>query len=261
MQSYKLLIEKKYLDFFEHFKIDEKTGILEKESNARFSGYPYIGSAYESTRTKILFIGLDTGVDELRNENTFHTFQSRAERISFTAKGKKSFDNVKDPLQKNHPYNAHLSGTYALAMCLLKDECGWGKYWDLISKDDRVRNYDVIRKYQKELPIDVLDRIAIVNIFKFVTIDRENRSGADNRAWLDKDFEQKFLLDEIMSLNPDIVVFQGSYRYLPGNITQELKNIRKRFIIGFHPSYWGKDKNQGGFNANSIGYIKQIAII
>ena len=43
--------------FFEDMKIDEKTGIV-KDTNKRFSGYPYIGEKYVEAPVKILFIPL-----------------------------------------------------------------------------------------------------------------------------------------------------------------------------------------------------------
>ena len=62
--------------FFEDMKIDEKTGIV-KDTNKRFSGYPYIGEKYVEAPIKILFIPLDTGVDELKKENTYQPKNKR----------------------------------------------------------------------------------------------------------------------------------------------------------------------------------------
>jgi hypothetical protein len=35
-----------------------------KDQKLRFSGYPYIGSKYSDAKKKILFLGLDIGIDE-----------------------------------------------------------------------------------------------------------------------------------------------------------------------------------------------------
>lgn len=79
-EELKRKIEKLYMAFFKDMNIDFQTGIV-KGTNKRFSGYPYIGKNYVSAPVRILFIPLDCGKDECRNENTYHSFVSREESI------------------------------------------------------------------------------------------------------------------------------------------------------------------------------------
>ena len=68
LETLKQELDNLFHKFFEDMKIDEKTGIV-KDTNKRFSGYPYIGEKYVEAPVKILFIPLDTGSDELKEKN------------------------------------------------------------------------------------------------------------------------------------------------------------------------------------------------
>ena len=63
----KLKINERYLSFFNELNINPKTGLLEKEK-IKFETYPYIGSKYEESEIKIVFVGLDIGKEEKENE-------------------------------------------------------------------------------------------------------------------------------------------------------------------------------------------------
>lgn len=239
---------------------DKETG-LDKEEKLRFGGYPYVGNNYASSPLRILFVGLDIGKDELwieKNKNTYHDFDSRRKQISFTARGQSSFLDVADPWhKKDHPFNPHMSGTYALTLALLKDYFKWQDTWDILSKDTSTICKTAIRNKQKELPVDVLDFISLVNIHKFVDFDREKRTGDANRNWLDKEFELQFLMKEIALFAPDIIVFQGCAHKLTKDQRQCLKDNGAIIISGKHPSSWRKNKD--GIAFNSVGYAKLLS--
>ena len=226
--------------FFEDMKIDEKTGIV-KDTNKRFSGYPYIGEKYVEAPVKILFIPLDTGVDELKEENTYHKFDSRAEKVTPNKDAK-------------HVFNPHLAGLYATTVYLLKDKLDSAKKcWEYLDKaggektSTKINNsWKNLNKEQKNL----LSYVAYDNRYKFVTIERpENkRSGGKDRTWLNKDKERELLLSEIEIFNPDIIVFQGK----TGSDNCNIKKLKEKYTVfeAYHPSYWQK-------GANKLRYIKE----
>ena len=234
-----------YHQFMQVMKVDEKTGIIRQEGaeqELRFGGYPYIGSKYPQAKKKILFVGLDLGCDEKVWDNSYHTFSSRRQCISFTACG---FSQL-----TKHPYNAHMSGTYAFALATLKDEYGWKEAWDLISADNQCLTKTVIEKNYDKLPVDVLDYVSLTNLFKFVTVNRECRTGDSNRKWEKKDVEIDFFTREIQLLNPDIIILQGSGKYLPSSILNDLKS-KHILIDAHHPSAWRNGENK-------VGYVKKM---
>ena len=85
-QGLKKRLNALYEQFMEELQIDHQTGVLGRISNPnyknqvgliRFSGYPFIGSQYDSSSPKVLVVGLDIGIDECRENNTYHSFDSR----------------------------------------------------------------------------------------------------------------------------------------------------------------------------------------
>lgn len=252
-----------YLEFMEQLSIDKTTGILGKISNnrylggsLRFSGMPYIGSKYSEAKLKILFVGLDIGIDECREANSFHNFDSRRECVAGSIEGCTTLG-----------YNNHISGTYGMALSILKDYYNWENEWNEFSKDKNAIFTSSIRKFSGVLPIDVLDYVSLTNIHKFVStcrgcnLEKENpicktdlclqpkinRTGNDNRRWYNEKEEIDFFLQEIQAINPDILYFQGSHR----PIYNQLKTLNLKFEIWLadHPSAW----NVG---ANKIKYIE-----
>lgn len=248
LQSLEKSFESLYHQFMQVMNIDEKTGVVRQEGTPqgeqelRFGGYPYIGSYYPQAKKKILFVGLDLGYDENMNDNSYHTLSSRRECISFTACG---FSQL-----SANPFNAHMSGTYAFSLAALKDECGWQEAWKLLSADSQRLTKTIINENYNKLPVDVLDYVALTNLFKFVTVNRKNRTGDSNRKWEKKDVEMDLLSQEIEILNPDVIILQGSGKYLPSSILNYLKS--KHILIDVHhPSAWRNGENK-------IGYVKQI---
>lgn len=245
-------------DFLSHdfrgIHFNKNTGLDEGES-LRFGGYPYVGSMYETSRLKILFVGLDIGKDELwieKGDNTYHKFDSRRKSISKT-----SFTNVPNSQKKYHPYNPHIAGTYALSLALLNELYGWQSSWNLLSTESSKICWKSIQEKKGDLPTEVLDYVSLVNIHKFVNFDRKRRSGNANRKWLDRNFEIQFLIKEIAIFAPDIIVFQGCSHALTSEQRKSLAANGVLIISGRHPSSWRKNKE--GIAYNSIGYAKSLS--
>ena len=221
-------LQKLYDDFFQKMRVDTQTGRM-PDSGIRFTGYPFIGRNYYTAKQKILFVSLDVGMDECRNDNTFHSFEDR--RNIFP-------DGMLD-------FNPHIAGMYATALYILKDIMGWEKSWEkLWSLRDTYKNAKAIRLSYDSLPKDLMSYIAYDNRFRFVTINRDLRTGGQDRKYLNPEYEGKLLLDEIRVLSPDIIVFQGK----DGLWNCHIEELRREYkvVIAYHPScyQYGADKLQ-----------------
>lgn len=262
-------LSNRYELFIEKLEIN-KNGILGKISNQRykeqklrFAGFPYIGSKFSVAKKKILFVGLDNGIDELREENSFHNFNSRREIIAGSKDGCTDLD-----------YNDHISGTYAMALFLLQKYYSWENEWKTLKNIQNVTSRTAINSFKNSLPIGVLDYVSLTNIHKFVSVCRGcdikkrkpecfnqlcldenrviNRSGNYNRKWYNKQDEINLLLDEIKILKPDLVYFQGSSVKLDSSVIYEINSLCD-ICIAYHPSAW----NVG---ANRVNYADKIII-
>ena len=228
--------------FFEDMEINKETGIV-KDSNKRFSGYPYIGEKYVEAPVKILFIPLDTGVDELKEENTYHKFDGRIKQITPKKDAK-------------HIFNPHLAGLYATTVCLLKEELEsakdcWGSLLDTDTKGETTSTkINNLWKNLNEEQKNLLSYVAYTNRYNFVTIERpeDKRSGGKDRTWLNKDKERELLLSEIEIFNPDIIVFQGK----TGSDNRNIKKLKEKYtvFVANHPSHYGS-------GADTLEYIKK----
>lgn len=236
-----------YDELFEHFGLDKATGLFE-DSKSRFSGYPYVGLKYAESKKKILFVGLDTGVDEKVNEKGYHDFCSRRMKISVSAQGK-TYKEI-----QGYPLRPHMAGTYLLAMLLLSDchhEWKCAKEQLFLNPNSVNAKALSLKENKDVMPCDVLDYIAQINVFRFVSHMRGKRSGGQDRKWRDKSYEIDFLKREIEVFQPDILVFQGSSKWIPKNVMGDFRT-KYRVICGYHPSYWGKD-------ANKVKYVQSLA--
>ena len=248
LETLKLELDNLFHKFFEDMKIDEKTGIV-KDTNKRFSGYPYIGEKYVEAPVKILFIPLDTGSDELKEKNTYHKFDSRAEKVTPKKDAK-------------HVFNPHIAGLYATTVCLLKEELElakdcWVRLLDTDTKGETtLTKINNLWKNLNEEQKNLLSYVAYTNRYKFVTINRKNKSGGKDRTWLDKDKERELLLSEIDIFNPDIIVFQGKAGINNCN-TEKLKEKygENNVFEAYHPSYWPRGTKKLG--RNELEYIKK----
>ena len=102
-------LEERHQRFFQEMGINQQTGIRSRfgGSGRRFVCHPYVGSQYgESTR--ILFVGQDVGKDP----GHLQSFEERRRAIE-------------DKPLRDH--NAHIAGTFCVALSLLPPEYGWGR--------------------------------------------------------------------------------------------------------------------------------------
>ena len=210
-----------YDAFYRSVGIEESTGKV-LGTNQRFSGKPYLGKLYPTAKKRILFIGMDIGADE-----GHHSFSSRRKAISSTENGIREI-----PYKK--PFNPHISGTYAMSLALLYHDYKWDKIWRVFSSIKDRTAYRAIQVSHKILPVDLLDLISMTNLHKFVTINRKNRSGSQDRNWKSPEVELKLLKDEISILKPNIIVIQS----LGGNYLKNILDINKdvRVIVTAHPA-------------------------
>jgi len=258
-------INDRYAYFMSNLLINTNDGKLGKISNPRykdsklrFSGFPYIGSKFSEAKKKILFVGLDIGIDELREKNTFHSLDSRKLCIAGSLSGCTSLG-----------YNDHFSGTYAMALYILQNEYSWTKNWEIFKTMKNNTFKKVIDEHKSDLPFDVLDYVAFTNIHKFVTVCRGcdlsdskikpkcwneycdnkevNRSGGSNRKWYNKNEEIQLLLDEIEILIPDIIYFQGKESASKINDKLEYINSKSEIWIADHPSSWTVGANKSDY--------------
>ena len=225
--------------FFKDMGIDVQTGIV-SGTDKRFSGYPYIGSNYVNAPIKILFIPLDTGIDECFKQNTYHSLEERERRI----------------LDLKFSFNAHIAGIYATSLYILKDtmdlQSSWEKLWVLRGA---YKTAKAIKVAAESLPRNLMSYIAYENRYRFVTIGRgwnkngnemNERGGNKDRRWILAPRESKLLMAEIGILSPDIIIFQGKAGLWHCHVNELKKNYQ--VILSYHPSYW-----QGG--ADKLQYI------
>lgn len=240
-----------YEKFMANLKIDPNTGVLGRISNPRFqilqgtlrfSGYPFIGSQYDTSTPKILVVGQDIGIDERMDENTYHSFDSR----NMCIEPRKQSENW---------YNKHISGTYGVVLFLLKEIYGWTEYWDSYFKDRNETYKTIVDQYGPTvLPYDVLSHVAFTNLHKFVTIGRdEQRSGDENRKWYNPIQEKELFKAEVDIFAPDIVYIQGQSKF-DWNLLDFLKKAGYRLVLSDHPSSWRN-------GANKPTYIEKLNYI
>ena len=233
-------IMKIYAIFYNEVGINHEIGVIEGVGK-RFIGKPYLGTLYSTAKKRILYVGLDQGKDE-----GVHTFDSKRKKISPTAKGYTMI-----PSQK--AFNPHFYGIYAMSLRLLYREYGWHVLWKKFSEDKTRTACEAISYTHEILPVDLLDYIAFTNAHKFVTINRINRSGSQDRLWNDdiqKEYELHLLEQEIGVLKPDLVIFQGvKFKDVLSSLKMD-NGIRR--IIMYHPSC--RDRYH-----RTIDYINGIA--
>lgn len=212
-------LKREYQSFFDSLDIDYETGCTSKFNQIKFQTYPYIGTKYGS-RKKILFIGLDIGMDETPN---IQLCEDRRQDIEFACPSLA---------------NPHIAGTYTTALYFLKDkEASWNAHWNTIKNSSTSQR--ALREY--ELPQkNPLSYVALTNYYKFVDKQRVHRSGGRNRKYLDKEREQNLFLSEIRILNPDMVIFQSRQFWYKKDLLNKLSSIGMPIKIGPHPSYRGK---------------------
>jgi hypothetical protein len=182
---YKILVD----DFSKKIGFDIETGLLQNEK-MRFSGMPFIGNHYGEYLPKILIVGSDIGSDEMKP--TFHTFDTKRSRC----------------IHRTNKYNAHLAGTYMTALYLLRDCNEFKNMWQ-----DSMRNITAhwaLKKLSAPQVAEIAESISFTNLHKFVTVDREKKSGDQDRKWTKEDKKEEFaiFIEEVKCFVPDIVILQ-----------------------------------------------------
>lgn len=214
-------IKQLYLNFFQELGINESSGLFNNsDSKIRFATYPYIGKRYAESKLKILFVGLDIG----QQERSY--IQDIVER--------------RNSIALDCDFNPHIAGTYTTALFYLKDIYNWNDSWGRVITYSTSQQATRIKQHNGD--DNPLHYIALSNYFKFVGIDRVNRSGADDRKYVKADTEKRLLLNEIEILKPDIVIFQGNSPYF--DVIHDIKKMNIKTLKIWHPSLRKKGARQ-----------------
>jgi len=242
-----------YDQFFERMNIDEKTGLIKDLINEkkdwidpktkkqkRFSAYAYIGSKY-GQKTKILFVGLDIGSDELSEEGregTYLDFKKRREQV-----------------EEHELKNAHMLGTCICSIYFLKSEP------ELNKSDWETHPDKTYKETIKELKLllnteNPLSYVALTNFHKFVTVGRgmqgkgemmgsKDRHFINNNGTKTREIEEGVLVNEINTLKPKIIIFQSADFKKNTRLISKIKDILRdtKIYAGYHPSYRNLKRN------------------
>lgn len=234
MNNYKKQLDEIYKNFFMELEVDENTGILQSNKLLKFAAFPFIGSRYGKTK-KLLIIGLDIGSDE--KKTGIISYEERRKIIE----------------DKDISYhNPHISGCYISALYILKKELNWNTCWNDIKN---VRTCQKALQNKDFLPREnPLSFISFTNYHKFVTIERKNRAGGENRKYINKSAEEKLLIKEVKILCPDVILFQGAkfYSRIFNHLISTLKTSNNIILIGPHPSYRGEGKREPEYFVNQF---------
>ena len=209
-------LEETHQRFFQEMGINQQSGIRSRfgGSGRRFVCHPYVGSQYgESTR--ILFVGQDVGKDP----GHLQSFEERRRAIE-------------DKPLRDH--NAHIAGTFCVALSLLPPEYGWGAIDDSDRTCQRLLRL-CPEAWEKDNPLSF---IGLTNYYKWATMGRTLRSGSSDRRLESPATERQFLIDEIRCYRPEVVVFQGApFGRLPH--LKLVKRLSREFEIRVlnHPSW------------------------
>ncbi len=237
----KMLYEK----FWNENEINPETGIWKKAPNGkelRFASMPFIGSHYHTSKIKVLFVGADIGRDEAKLDlgcDTIIDFEQR--RCGFE---NDSFYCCK---------NLHVPGTFIATLVAMKEL--YPESYLLLEQNKGCENRTAIKKLSDKLPLELMKDIALTNFYKFVKVGREKRKGNQDRQYfgIKKSIAQLFK-DEIITLNPDVVWFQGSVNDISHCMIKEAeKEIGKtiKIIRTYHPSAYR-------YGANMVKYYVDL---
>lgn len=192
---HKILIE----DFSKAMGFNEETGLL-PNGEKRFSGMPFIGNDYGKFSPKILVVGEDIGSDECVINNTkdingsplyYHDFHSKRKNCVNMA-GK---------------YYAHLAGTYMTALYLLRNYDKFKDMWEE-SMCDKTAHW-ALKMLSASQIAEIAHTIALTNLHKFVAVVRKDKSGEQDRNWIDHNKEFAIFIEEVKCFAPDIIILQA----------------------------------------------------
>ena len=170
-------------------EIDPETGTTRLRTAWKFAAYPYIGSKYgaDPDVKRLLVVGRDIGSDE--TPGRLQHFEERRRAIECT------------PLPSLNP---HIAGTYFTALKYAFP----GQEWAQVKRRDRT--CQAILKGGYALGSNPLSHIALTNFYKWVTVGRRNKGGAQDCTHVDPHLERALFLEEVRLLAPHLIAFQGA---------------------------------------------------
>jgi len=204
-------LSQRHNEFFCALGVDPATGHV-GSPYIKFASYPHIGSAYGNLR-RLVVVGQDIGSDATPGK--IQTYDERRGQIE-------------DKALRNH--NPHMAGTCILSMHLLRSECG---DWDRWLEQDLQATPKALLDSPTTLPTpNPLACIAFTNHHKFLV----TKSG--KKVQLDRELEEKFLLEEIRVLGADMVLLQGAGFRHDRELLRCLNPLAHVFVSD-HPSVRG----------------------
>jgi hypothetical protein len=222
MKNLETKLDQFYTDFFKKCEIDEKTGIVKSKPNLRFATKIAIGDNYLNSEKKILFVSFDIGKDEYFVDNTYQNFKQRRESVT-----------------QQIPSNPHMTGVYGTALYFLKDQYNWEKSWQLLEEKNQFFR-EIFNSNKDVLPQEVLTHISLINFYNFVSVGRTERTGGNDRIFVNETLELELLTNIINSIKPDIIVVQST------TLRNYFKKIKPKIsdsieiFVGYHPSIFGR---------------------
>ena len=229
-------LQEAYLRFFCDLGIHPHTGAIRLghcTCDRRFACYPYVGSRYgQDEGTRLLLVGLDIGADKKKDTapDCHEGCGTRGVIECFECRR----SSIED--KKIRCHNPHIAGTYFTAMRYPRPVEEWENCKGL------ERPCQQILKEEEEgdkLPkTNALSRIALTNFYKWVTTDGKDMSTTLNRTNFCREREERLLVDEVRSLEPDVVVFQGADFQKPqfAQLRNSVHEAGAEWHILYHPS-------------------------
>ena len=229
METIRKKLNELYDEFFESKSIDKKTGML-KDSHLRFATKIAIGNEYLESKEKILFVSFDIGKDEKFVDSGVESFQD--------------FDERRDSVcNSDFRKNPHMAGTYGTALYFLKEKYNWIKEWEILENQNQFFREALLANADK-LPNNVLDKVALVNFYNFVSKGRNERTGGNDRIFIDTEVEIKLLIDTINTIKPSIIIVQSkSMKNYFVNFVKPNIDSNCKIFVGYHPSVFGRGIN------------------
>lgn len=219
-----------YQRFFADMGIDDQTGEAYgvRARGHRFSTWPHVGSRYgEDGHRRVLFVGMQWGVDP-------GSLQSLAEAQEWVERT--------EPLRDN----PHLHGTCVSALRWLPARYGW----DEVEREERTCSAVLKDRGEwwksKDYPLAF---VGLTNLFKFIPIGKATRDSKGALRHVDKEAEERLLVDEILEcFRPDVVLFQSPrFRRWPRRLREEARHreglptrMPEEVRVVYHPAYRGR---------------------
>jgi len=228
-------LESIYARFFSDLGVDDRTGEVHSTRRPglpprpalRFSTWPHVGSRYgEDGHRRILFVGKQWGHDP----GYLQSLGQAQEWVERTA-----------PL----PGNPHIPGTCVSALRWLPARYGW----------------DEVKSQERSCTAVMKDRgrwwkardnplafVALTNVFKFVPVGKVKRDSKGALRHVDKQAEERLLVNEILDcFRPDVVLFQSpKFCRWPRLLREEARrrggpsDMPEEVRVVYHPAYHGK---------------------